>query len=109
MLLHKDTTKTGDLIIKATGDFDAFAAEKIRPELEAISNSNEMQNIILDLTEVTFIDSSGIGAIVFLYKRLIASKCTFHLTGVQGQPRELFELLRIHKAIPTSWYEKKSA
>ena len=107
MFLEKEISHNGDLIIRAKGEFDALASEKARSELEEISNDKTLINVIFDLTDVTFIDSSGIGAIVFLYKRLISSNCTFHLSGVQGQPRELFELLRINKAIPTSWYEEK--
>ena len=55
---------------------------------------------VIDLRGVTFIDSSGIGAIVFLFKRLRAANRELMLVGVHGQVRELIELLRVDHALP---------
>jgi anti-anti-sigma factor len=49
------------------GPFDALAAEKLRPEFDRLATSSS-GDLTLDLSGVDFIDSSGIGAIVFLYK-----------------------------------------
>jgi len=80
------------------GPFDALAAERMRNEFETIV-SEGTDNIVLDLTGVDFVDSSGIGAIVFLYKRLTTQKRTLELAGLHGQPRDLFKLLRIDRTI----------
>ncbi|MCF6255310.1 MAG: STAS domain-containing protein [Gammaproteobacteria bacterium] len=95
-----DTTD-GDLIVKLCGEMDALGCTKIRTELEQITNT-ENSNVSLDLSQVSFLDSSGIGAIVFLYKRLKAQGRTLIIVGVQGQPQELMKLLRIDSAIPVS-------
>ena len=50
---------------------------------------------------MTFIDSSGIGAIVFLFKRLAARRARLVVTGLGGQPLQMFKLLRLDRSIPT--------
>ncbi len=81
------------------GPFDALAAEKLRTEFDrlAVQGSGDLT---LDLTYVDFIDSSGIGAIVFLYKRMVGQRRRLEVTGLDGQPRELFRFLRIDRTIP---------
>ncbi|HEY5718750.1 MAG TPA: STAS domain-containing protein [Gammaproteobacteria bacterium] len=80
------------------GPFDAHAAEKLRPEF-ARHADNGSGDLVLDLAGVDFIDSSGIGAIVFLYKRLVGQRRLLVLTGASGQPRELLRFLRIDRTI----------
>ena len=74
---------------------------KNTPRLEQITGT-EHSNVELDLSQVSFLDSSGIGAIVFLYNRLKAQERSLMIVGVQGQPQELMKLLRIDSAIPVS-------
>jgi anti-anti-sigma factor len=94
-------TPSGDLIVKLRGEMDALGCTRIRPELEQITHTENI-NVVLDLSQVSFLDSSGIGAIVFLFKRLKAQDRTLVIVGVQGQPQELMKLLRIDSAIPVS-------
>lgn len=80
------------------GPFDALAAERMRDSFEGIVASGN-DHIVLDLSGVDFVDSSGIGAIVFLYKRLTTQQRTLKLAGLHGQPRDLFKFLRIDRTI----------
>ncbi|WP_413111325.1 STAS domain-containing protein [Thaumasiovibrio sp. DFM-14] len=80
-------------------EFDAHAAKELEATLTALSQT-DMQDIVIDLSNVSFVDSCGIGAIVFLYKRLKSRGKTLRLLNVNGQPRQLFHMLRIDKAIP---------
>ena len=93
------STPHSDLTIALQGEFDALACKQIRPEFELIANDNHRKNVILDLSNVTFLDSSGIGAIVFLFKRIRVQGYELTLSNVQGQPKELITLLRIDSAI----------
>ena len=80
------------------GPFDALAAEKLRPEFDRLAATGS-GDLDLDLSGVDFIDSSGIGAIVFLYKRMVGQKRRLVVTGLDGQPRDLFRFLRIDRTI----------
>lgn len=96
-------SSNGDLILSLSGEMDAHGCNQIKPILEEIVATVQTKNVLLDLNDVDFIDSSGIGAIVYLFKRLKAQHQSLVIRGVHGQPKELMELLRIDSAIPISF------
>ncbi len=79
--------------LKVEGDFDAAAARELRPQLELLAASGT--SVSADLSSVDFIDSSGVGALVFLHKRLTAAGHKLVVTGLKGQPLELLAYLRL--------------
>jgi len=87
-------------VIAINGDMDALTIKKLRSQFEDVVE-NKTCNVIVDIQKVEFIDSSGIGALVFLFKRLTAAHRSLLIKGVHGQPGELFAFLRIDKTIPT--------
>ncbi len=80
-------------------EFDVQSARQLEVEFEILSNT-EKNELVIDMTQVQFIDSCGIGAIVFLYKRLKSRDKNLCLLNVNGQPRKLIQMLRIDKVIP---------
>ncbi|EAR53585.1 hypothetical anti-anti-sigma regulatory factor [Photobacterium sp. SKA34] len=80
-------------------EFDAQRARELESEFDVLSQTERME-LVIDMTKVQFIDSCGIGAIVFLYKRLKSRGRRLRLLNVNGQPRELMQMLRIDKVIP---------
>jgi anti-anti-sigma factor len=91
-------SKSEQHVIVINDDMDAQAARKLRSEFENAVEKDD-RNVTIDINKVDFIDSSGIGALVFLFKRLTAVDRTLVIKGVHGQPRDLFEFLRIDKTI----------
>ena len=51
----------------------------------------------VDMAEVEFVDSSGIGALLGLYKRLPASHGAVRLLNTSRPVRSVIELLRLQK------------
>ena len=90
-------TVHNDFVIKLHDEFDAQLVKSMRSELEAFSELTT--NIVVDLNDVKFIDSSGIGAIVFLYKRMLAKNYTLSVIGLGTQPSELFKMLMLDQTI----------
>ena len=89
MKLDLNHSPSGDLVIALRGEFDALGTASIRAGLEQVAGSAGPALVVLDLSRVSFIDSSGVGAIVYLFKRLRALGRNLELTGVHGQVREL--------------------
>ncbi|WP_323795508.1 STAS domain-containing protein [Nisaea sp.] len=86
--------------ISICGAFDAALAFEAKSAFQLVIDAGG--NVRLDMSKTDFIDSSGIGAIVFLYKRLVMQSRTLELHGVNGQPRDLIAMLRLDRAIPTN-------
>ncbi|MDX2321855.1 MAG: STAS domain-containing protein [Moritella sp.] len=89
----------GIIVLKLASDLDSEHVVSLQPSLEALVEQHS-ENIILDFSNVTFIDSTGIGAIVFLFKRLTSQRRTLALLKVSGQPYKLMTMLRVENAIP---------
>lgn len=90
-----EVTKDADVpyIYKVIDDLDAANVDSLRPELDRLSLIND--DLTLDVASVRFMDSSGVGAIVFLLKRLRARGYKIALCGLQGQPLKLLQHLGI--------------
>lgn len=92
--------------VQLSGEFDACGCKEIRSELEAIVDDFPSEKMLcLDLYDVDFIDSSGVGAIVFLFKRIQTMNGSMEIIRVHGQPQELLSLLRVDEAISTQWLD----
>ncbi len=78
--------------VRVAGRLDCDAARAMRPALEELTASPR-HDVVLDLTEVTFLDGAGIGAVAFLFKRLAAHGHRLAVVGLSGQPRTFFEEL----------------
>jgi anti-anti-sigma factor len=75
-------------IIRLDGDMDAAAMADMKDLFEELAACG--QDVRLDMRNVSFIDSSGIGGIVFLFKRLKAQGLRLETTRLKGQPQRLF-------------------
>lgn len=100
MGLLTNTYDNNTLTLMFSGNLDAEGSQKALPLLDKVIADTQFQDIEVDLSKVTFLDSSGIGAIVYLYKRLITNNRNMRIENVAGQPLEIFNLLRIGNAIP---------
>jgi len=99
-MLLNSSTNHGFELVEMNGPLDAEAVEAMRDTFEALT-SRVQKGVVLDMSSVTFLDSSGVGALVFMFKRLAAEQRTLHLVGLNNQPLRLIKLLRINRTIRT--------
>jgi anti-anti-sigma factor len=57
------------------------------------------QTVILDLTDVSYMDSSGLGAIVGLYVSAKTANCQLKLINLNQRLKELFSLTRLGEVL----------
>lgn len=84
-------------LVRIGEDMDAAAMARLKPLFEELAAGNE--DVTLDLSGVEFVDSSGIGGLVFLYKRLRLTSRRLRLRGASGQPLQLIAHLRLSDLI----------
>ncbi|EME0157591.1 STAS domain-containing protein [Vibrio vulnificus] len=90
------------LTLSIVGNFDAHGSRQAQIHIDELINNDRHTDIEVDMSGVEFLDSSGIGAIVYLYKRLVERERTMRIENVRGQPLEIISLLRIDHAIPVN-------
>ena len=74
----------------------------IKPYLE----DQTVQTIIINLEKINFIDSSGIGLIISVFKKLLERKAKLILTNMNEKNIELFEMMHLNKIL--TLYETES-
>ncbi|MBJ7538258.1 STAS domain-containing protein [Marinomonas transparens] len=98
-MYHSHYTLNDYEVLEIKGELDCVTVAERKELIENVPTVFDC-NIVFDLSQVTFIDSSGIGVIVYLFKRLREQGRELILVGLSGQPKELMSLLRIDRAIP---------
>jgi anti-sigma B factor antagonist len=93
--MNYSLTEQGTTTVFAVrGELDALSAPELRPVIDRLVNEG-CQEITVDLSDLKLIDSSGVGALVGLYKRIRASGGSVQFVGVTAQPLVIFKLLRL--------------
>jgi anti-sigma B factor antagonist len=93
--MHYGRLQDGDqTTLKVEGELDALTAVELRPTLDAVVAGCPRQ-VTVDLSDLRLIDSSGVGALVSLYKRVRASGGDVRFVGAHDQPLAIFKLLRL--------------
>ena len=57
------------LLVKVNGELDHHMAEKIRAEVDDKMRSTNAVNVIFDFSQLSFMDSAGLGVIMGRYKK----------------------------------------
>ncbi|ADG82507.1 anti-sigma-factor antagonist [Thermincola ferriacetica] len=91
--------KESVLLVKLTGDFDMAVADNIRCHIDKQLDEGLVKNVVLDLSDVGFIDSSGLGVILGRYKRISQLGGKMAIIGAQPQVNRILELSGIQKII----------
>jgi anti-sigma B factor antagonist len=92
----KMSAKTeGDICVISVQEprIDAHAAVEFKEKVRALTQ-NAPNRVVLDLTQVTFIDSSGLGAIVAVMK-LLHPDHSLILAGLTPAVEKVFQLTRM--------------
>lgn len=80
------------LTIGLIGEIDHHAAGKLREMTDAEIISDNPSELVLDFTEVDFMDSSGFGFVMGRYKLMATMGGSVLVTGATGQVRKMLEL-----------------
>ena len=95
------TLEAGVTLLRLSGELDVQSCPELRPVLDALATQQE-RYVTVDLSELQLIDSSGVGVLVSLYKRVRAGGGAVRFVGVTAQPLAIFKLLRLDRAFECS-------
>lgn len=76
-------------------ELDASNAAEFKRDIAPVLAANT--RLVLDLSQMRFIDSSGLGAMLSCLRQLTAKGGDLKLCGLSKQVRALFELVRMHR------------
>lgn len=88
----KHTRQRDRLTVYLTGEMDHCSALPIRMEMDRLIADPSVRYMTLDLTGLTFMDSSGIGVILGRYRTLAARGGCVTVRGMNPQISRIFQL-----------------
>jgi anti-sigma B factor antagonist len=88
----------GVVTLRIEGELDAVTIPDLRPSIDALV-AERHPRIVVDLSGLRLIDSSGVGAVVFLYKRAKEYGGVVTVRGLRDQPLSIFKLLRLDRVL----------
>lgn len=91
-------SRGGVTTLRIEGELDAVTIPDVRPAIDALI-AERHPHIVVDLSGLRLIDSSGVGALVFLYKKVKEYGGVVTVAGVRDQPLSIFRLLRLDRVL----------
>jgi anti-sigma B factor antagonist len=98
MRLHEQT-QSGVDILRVEGEIDLHFAPVLRQVLSGKAKQR-CPALLLDLTAVEFINSSGIAAILEYLREATDNRVPFCIGGVSPKLRPIIELVRLDRSMP---------
>jgi anti-sigma B factor antagonist len=96
--MNLKTEKKNDIMVIIVKEerLDAHNSGDLKSEMHKLFEEGN-KNILIDLKDVRFIDSSGLGALVSGFKNAISHQGNLKLSTLQPQVKSMFELTRLHR------------
>jgi anti-sigma B factor antagonist len=84
-----------EALVRCTGRITSATSADLQSTVRGLIP--QTKRIVLDLTDVTFMDSSGLGAVVSIYVSARRQQCQLRLINLNQRLKELFRLTHMAK------------
>jgi anti-sigma B factor antagonist len=98
MTFTVSTLAPGTIRLAIEGELDAVTVSDLRKEVDKLS-AGAPKRVEVDLSSLRMVDSSGVGTLVSLYKRVRAQGGEVVMMGLRDQPLAIFRLLRLDRVM----------
>jgi anti-sigma B factor antagonist len=92
LVLGTDRTPT-EIIVYCTGKINSNTTQALKTTVKPLFSASK--TVVLDLTNVSYMDSSGLGGIVGLYVSAKAANSELKLINLNERLKELFSIARL--------------
>lgn len=94
------------LIVRLDGELDHHEAERLREEWQKMMYHNPIKHVIVNLSGMSFMDSSGLGVLLGRYKETLQLGGEMVVCSVTPPVKRLFEMSGLFKVIRLEESEK---
>lgn len=84
------------MVVELSGRIYVEEAAELRAKLLEHMETGQ-HNFVIDMSNVEYIDSSGLGVLVAIQKKALQNSGGVAIRGIKGIVKELFELTRLTK------------
>ena len=91
-LVMRIETTADETTVWLTGELDHHAARQLRQQVDLAVERTRPQRLRLDFSDVSFMDSSGIGLVMGRYKLLEGTGAVLELRGLSSPVKRVMRL-----------------
>lgn len=102
----KHRVYNGVLFVNLTGELDECSANYTRESLDGLFDSEKFSEVVLDFSELAFMDSTGIGVVIGRYKKLKERQIPIYIANTSAQIERIFKMTGIFDLMPKLSWEK---
>lgn len=88
------------LYVILSGELDEHTAIYTRTQLDSLFEKITYSQVIIDLSELNFMDSTGIGVLIGRYKKLKGSKVPIYICNPSDHIEKIFKISGLYEIMP---------
>lgn len=88
------------LYVVMIGELDEHSAYHVRMTLDELFEKDSFSQIIIDLSELDFMDSTGIGVLIGRYKRMKDRKIPIFICNPSTHAEKIFKMTGLYDIMP---------
>lgn len=96
------TKDAGKALIKLSGRFDFNTHREFRGAYEPLVGDAETRSVVVDFSNVDYLDSSALGMLLMLRDKLGGAGKEVALCGVRGNVKQVLDIANFGKLFPIS-------
>jgi anti-sigma B factor antagonist len=99
--VHRISLDTNEraAVVTASGELDAFVADDLT---NVFGEAAASERVLVDLTAVSFMDSTALGLLVRAFRDLEARSGAMRIVLPQGTARRIFEITTLDRVLPVA-------
>ena len=89
------------LYILLSGELDEYTAQTVRKNLDTLLDTQKgFIQIVMDLSELTFMDSTGIGVLIGRYKKMKELNKPIFISNPSRNAERIFKMSGLYEIMP---------
>ena len=96
----KSRVYNNTLYVMLVGELDEYSASYTRNNLDLLFEKPNFKQVIIDLSELEFMDSTGIGVLIGRYKKLKTCKIPIYICNPNFHIEKIFKMTGLYEIMP---------
>ncbi len=96
----KNKIYNGTMYVVLCGELDEHSASHTRIVLDDIFAGGDFNQIIIDLSELEFMDSTGIGVLIGRYKKMKTRNIPIFICNPSKHAEKIFKMTGLYEIMP---------
>jgi len=88
--------RKGWTVVHVVGDIDVYSAPALRSKLNEVTEGG-VTRLVVDLAEVGFVDSTGLGSLIAVFKNMRSQNGELRLAAVRPNVARVIEITGLDK------------